>query len=93
MPPRATGRRGRRIEPEPSQINQRVRFQKFRRRHRHRALRAVAASKQRSHAMRHRPDVQRDHQRRRAAGRGHGGAELVGGVAQTAKARSLASRN
>src|SRR5271166_2687053 len=71
-----------RIRPEPSQIDQHVRFQEFLWRHRHRALRAIAASKQRSDAVRHGPDVERDHQGRRAAGRGHCRAHLVGGAAQ-----------
>ena len=72
----------RRIDSEPPQIDQHVRFQKLRRRHRQGASRAIAAAKQRSDSVRHGPDVERDHQGRRAACRGHCGADFVGGAAQ-----------
>ena len=71
-----------RIHPEPAQIDQHVRLEKFLWRHRQRALRAIATAKQRSDAVRAGPDVERDHQGRRAPGGGHCGADRVGGLAQ-----------
>ena len=43
--------------------------------------------------MRHRPDMQRDHQGRRAAGCGIAAQILSAAPRKTAKARSLATRN
>src|ERR1700677_2113494 len=72
----------RRADPEPPQIDQHLRLQEFPRGHRQRALRAIGASEQRSDAMRHGPDMQRNHQGWRSAGRRHRGADRVSGAAQ-----------
>src|ERR1700677_4584580 len=74
--------RPRRAEPEPPQIDKDLRLQEFPRGHRQRALRAIGASEQRCDAMRHGPDMQRNHQGWRAARRGHRGADRVSGAAQ-----------
>src|SRR6202453_2391157 len=74
--------RPRRIDPEPSQIDEHLGLQEFPWGHRQGALCAIGASEQRSDAMRHGPDMQRNHQGWRAARRGHRGADRVGGAAQ-----------
>ena len=50
---------------ETAQIDQHAGLQQFLGRHRQRAPRRIAAPEQRGDAVRHRPDVQRHHQRRR----------------------------
>src|ERR1700722_19442902 len=74
--------RPRRIDPEPSQIDEHLGLQEFPRRHRQRALRAFGASEERSDAMRHGPDMERNHQGWRAGRRRHRRADGVSGAAQ-----------
>ena len=80
------GRRGLCVShSQTAQINQRLSFEQFLGRNRQGAARRVTASEQRSDAVRHRPDMQSHHQRRRTVARRHLRAKLFGSGAQHRK--------